>query len=61
MCEHNYTQEEVESTSLTDKVAARDGYKNRIFCGQGNRDLVYKDPFDKTQGCERTTNQKPSP
>jgi Ca2+-binding RTX toxin-like protein len=52
----------------SDKVAAADGYKDRIVCGQGNRDRVYKDPVpprrkpvDRTVGCERTLNQEPSP
>jgi hypothetical protein len=35
--------------------------KDRIICSQGNRNLVYTDSFDVTQGFGRRTNQKPCP
>src|SRR5215210_925740 len=59
--EGDFGHDYIDTGRGRDKVAARDGYKDRIVCGQGNRDIVYKDSFDVTRGCERTVNQKPSP
>jgi Ca2+-binding RTX toxin-like protein len=59
--EGDYGHDYINTGTGSDKVAARDGYRDRIICGQGNRDKVYKDSFDITRGCERTLNQKPSP
>lgn len=36
----------------SDKVAARDGYQNRIVCGWCASDVAYNDSFDTTQSCE---------
>lgn len=60
--EGDYGHDYINTGDGSDKVAARDGYKDRIFCGQGDRDVVYIDVgLDVTQGCERTTETKPSP
>ena len=59
--EGDFGHDYINTGSGSDKVAARDGYRDRIICGQGNRDKVYKDRIDRTRGCERTLNHKPSP
>jgi Ca2+-binding RTX toxin-like protein len=59
--EGDYGHDYINTGNGSDKVAARDGYKDRVICGQGDRDLVYVDQLDVTKGCERTTNEKPSP
>jgi hypothetical protein len=59
--EGDFGHDHIRTGTGADKVAARDGFRDYIFCGQGNRDLVYRDSFDHTQGCERTTDEKPSP
>jgi Ca2+-binding RTX toxin-like protein len=59
--EGDYGHDYINTGKGSDRVAARDGYKDRIICGQGNRDKVFKDRIDKTRGCERTLDRKPSP
>jgi Ca2+-binding RTX toxin-like protein len=59
--EGDYGHDYISTGDGADKVAARDGFKDRIVCGQGAHDVVYVDPIDVTQGCEQTTNEKPSP
>jgi len=59
--EGDYGHDYISTGDGSDKVAARDGYKDRIVCGQGAHDVVYVDPIDVTQGCEHTTDEKPSP
>src|SRR5918997_1885218 len=59
--EGDYGHDYINTGSGSDKVAAKDGYRDRIICGQGNRDKVYKDKRDTTRGCERTLDRKPSP
>jgi Ca2+-binding RTX toxin-like protein len=59
--EGDYGHDHINTGNGADEVAARDGYRDRIKCGQGSRDKVYKDSIDKTRGCERTLDQKPSP
>ena len=36
----------------SDRVKARDGSRDRIFCGAGRRDLAIADPGDRVRGCE---------
>ena len=58
--EGDYGHDYINTGSGSDKVAAKDGFKDRIICGQGNRDKVYKDRIDRTRGCEVTLSRKPS-
>ncbi len=58
--EGDFGHDYINTGSGSDKVAAKDGYRDRIICGQGNRDKVYKDKIDRTRGCEITLGQKPS-
>ena len=59
--EGDYGHDYINTGSGSDKVAAKDGYRDRIVCGQGNRDKVYKDRIDRTSGCEIRLERKPSP
>ena len=59
--EGDFGHDYINTGTGSDKVAAKDGYKDRIICGQGNRDKVYKDRIDRTRGCEIELSQKPSP
>jgi hypothetical protein len=45
----------------SDRVAAKDNYIDHIVCGQGIRDVVHRDNFDTTRGCEHRVSQEPSP
>ena len=59
--EGDYGHDYINTGTGSDKVAAKDGYRDRIICGQGNRDKVYKDKKDRTRGCEIKLSQKPRP
>ena len=59
--EGDYGHDYINTGSGSDKVAAKDGYRDRIICGQGNRDKVYKDKIDRASGCEIKLSQKPRP
>jgi glucose/arabinose dehydrogenase len=59
--EGDFGHDYINTGSGSDKVAARDGYRDRIVCGQGRRDKVYKNRIDRTRGCERALKEKPSP
>ena len=59
--EGDYGHDYINTGTGSDKVAAKDGYRDRIICGQGNRDKVYKDKIDRTRGCEIKLEQKPRP
>jgi Ca2+-binding RTX toxin-like protein len=58
--EGDYGHDLIDTGSGNDKVAAKDGYKDRILCGSGF-DKVYHDPFDVRRGCERSLDRKPRP
>jgi hypothetical protein len=58
--EGDYGHDYINTGTGSDKVAAKDGFRDRIICGQGNRDKVYKDKIDRASGCEIKLNQKPN-
>jgi len=59
--EGDFGHDYINTGTGSDEVAAKDGFRDRIVCGQGTRDKVYKDKIDRTRGCEIKLEQKPSP
>jgi hypothetical protein len=59
--EGDYGHDLIDTGLGSDLVAARDGYEDRIICGEGTEDRVYADAIDIQQGCEIQLEEEPSP
>ncbi len=59
--EGDYGHDLIDTGLGSDLVAARDGYEDRIICGEGTDDRVYADPIDVQRDCETQLEEEPSP
>ena len=55
-----YKSDHIGTGSGDDVVAAKDGFKDQIYCGTGY-DRFYVDRIDALHGCEKKLREKPQP
>jgi Ca2+-binding RTX toxin-like protein len=55
-----YAKDYIDAGSGNDTVAAKDGFRDQIYCGEGF-DRVYVDGIDVLHDCEKRLSEQPQP